>query len=490
MIAIELEHKPKEALERSRALLDAQKAVHVSHGAPTYEERMGRLLRLWKLLYENKDAIAAALNKDYGNRPDQLSMAADVGGSIAPIKHIRSKLKSLMKSSKRGTTVPFNLFGARSHVQYQPKGSVGVIAPWNFPVVLLAGPLAWIMAAGNRVVLKPSEHAPETAHLLAELFAKYFSEEEVAVVLGDGEVAAGFCGLPWDHLLYTGGTSIASHVMRAAADNLVPVTLELGGKSPVIVGKDADLDHVAERVMLGKTFNAGQICIAPDYAMMDDSKVDEFVNKAKDKVAEMFPTMVDNPDYGAIINQRHYERVKDMIEDARNKGAEVIQVNPANENFDQQPHRKIPPTFIKRPTDDMLVMQEEIFGPVLPVVSTKDADEAIARVNASDRPLALYYFGDDVAEKDKVLERTTSGGVTVNDVITHMQQQELPFGGVGHSGQGSWQGEEGFRTFSHAKAVHSAMKWDPLKLAKMLIPPYGKELDKAMSMIVPKPPAS
>ena len=385
-----------------------------------------------------------------------------------------------MRPEKRKTTPAIlGLFGAKAEVRYQPKGVVGVISPWNFPVNLTFAPLAGILAAGNRAMIKPSEFTPATSELMRTMFAGAFSEEEIAVVTGGPEVGEAFSRLAFDHLIFTGATSIARHVMKAAAENLVPVTLELGGKSPVILGKSADLKVAAARVMNGKTLNAGQICLAPDYVLAPKDQVEGFVAAARASVETMFPTIKDNPDYTAIIAQRHYDRITGYIEDARAKGARVIELKPEGEDLSQQPHRKIAPTLILEPTDDMKVMQEEIFGPVLPVKSYQTLDEALDYVNGHDRPLGLYYFGDDAAEQETVLSRTTAGGVTVNDVIMHVAQEDLPFGGVGPSGMGSYHGLDGFREFSHRKAVFSQMKKDigPLK---MLRPPFGPGIRKML----------
>jgi coniferyl-aldehyde dehydrogenase len=385
-----------------------------------------------------------------------------------------------MRPEKRKPTPAIlGLFGAKAEVRFQPKGVVGVISPWNFPVNLTFAPLAGILAAGNRAMIKPSEFTPATSELMQTMFAGAFSEEEIAVVTGGPEVGEAFSRLAFDHLIFTGATSVARHVMRAAAENLVPVTLELGGKSPVILGKSADLKVAAARVMNGKTLNAGQICLAPDYVLAPKDQVEGFVAAARASVATMFPTIKDNPDYTSIIAQRHYDRITGYIDDARAKGARVIELKPEGEDLSQQPHRKIAPTLILDPTDDMKVMQEEIFGPVLPVKSYETLDEALAYVNGRDRPLGLYYFGDDPAEREEVLSRTTAGGVTVNDVVMHVAQEDLPFGGVGPSGMGSYHGVDGFREFSHRKAIFSQMKKDigPLK---MLRPPYGPGIRKML----------
>jgi coniferyl-aldehyde dehydrogenase len=362
-------------------------------------------------------------------------------------------------------------------VRFQPKGVVGVISPWNFPVNLTFAPLAGILAAGNRAMIKPSEFTPATSDLMARMFGSVFSEEEIAVIVGGPDVGQAFSSLAFDHLIFTGATSIARHVMRAAAENLVPVTLELGGKSPVILGRSADLATAAARIMNGKTLNAGQICLAPDYVLAADDQVDAFVGHARAAVSRMFPTVRDNPDYTSVVNQRHYDRISGYVADARAKGATVVELKPEGEDFSQQEHRKIPPTLILDATDDMKVMQEEIFGPVLPVKRYKTVDDALAYINAHDRPLGLYYFGDDAAEQEKVLAGTTSGGVTINDVIFHIAQEELPFGGVGPAGMGAYHGRDGFLEFSHKKAVYSQLKKDIGPLVQ-LRPPYGAGIRK------------
>ena len=461
-----------------RAVLERQKAAHLGDGPWTAEQRIARLDRCIQLLIDHRRAFEEALNEDFGNRSREQTALTDVAGSIGPLKHARDHVRRWMRTERRRTTpAVLGLFGAKAEVRYQPKGVVGVISPWNFPVQLTFGPLAGVLAAGNRAMIKPSEFTPATSDLLARLFADAFPEEEIAVVTGGPEVGAAFAGLPFDHLIFTGATAIARHVMRAAAENLVPVTLELGGKSPVILSRSADLKLAADRIMAGKTLNAGQICLAPDYVLAPEESLGAFVDHAKAAVARMYPTIKDNPDYTAIIAQRHYERIQGYLEDARSKGAEIVEINPAGENFTQQEHRKIPPTLVLNPSDDMRIMQEEIFGPVMPVKGYGRVEEATNYVNAHDRPLGLYWFGADEGERERVLARTTSGGVTVNDVIFHVAQEDLPFGGIGPSGMGSYHGHDGFREFSHRKSVYHQLKKDIGPLAAMR-PPYGAAIRK------------
>lgn len=456
-----------------QSILDRQKRSYLAEGVVTVEQRIDRIDRAISALQKHGDRLIEAMNADFGNRPAKQSKMTDIDGSIGPLKHAKKHVRQWMRPEKRKIQFPLNILGSRGRVIYQPLGVVGCISPWNFPVQLTFSPLAGIFAAGNRTMIKPSEYTPATSEAMKAAFEEAFDIEEVAVFTGGPEVGAAFSGLPFDHLLFTGATSIARHVMRAAAENLVPVTLELGGKSPVIVGESADMELTAGNVMAGKTLNAGQICLAPDYVMLPESRADDFVAAARASVTKMFPDIKDNPDYASIVNERHYERLTGYIDDARQKGAEVIEINPADEDFSQQQHHRIPPTLIMNPTDDMSVMQEEIFGPILPVKKYTSISETIDYVNDHPRPLGLYYFGADESEEEKVLTHTTSGGVTVNDVVMHVAMEDLPFGGVGPSGMGSYHGYDGFKQFSHAKAIYSQSK-TVSKLASSMRPPYKK----------------
>lgn len=379
---------------------------------------------------------------------------------------------------------PLGLLGARAEVRYQPLGVVGIMSPWNFPVYLSLGPLSGVLAAGNRAIIKPSEVAPACAEVIADVVRKAFDESEVAVVTGGPEVGSAFTHLPFDHLIFTGGTAIGRHVMRAAADNLVPVTLELGGKCPVIVGKGANMQDVAVKVMNAKCMNAGQICLAPDYILVPAERRTELVDALRTAVSGMFDGLRDNPDYTSVVNERHRKRLQGYLDDARAKGAEIVELNPKGESFEGQKANKMPPMLVLNATEDMTIAKEEIFGPPMLIRTYDGIDEAIRSVNAGDRPLALYYFGHDTEERERVLSRTTSGGVTVNDVMMHIVQDDLPFGGVGPSGMGAYHGREGFVTFSHARSVFTQTKIDAL--AKMLRPPYGARFRSFVgSMIKP-----
>jgi len=459
-----------------RRLLEKQRAACVRDGLPSAEIRIERLDKSIDLLCTHSDALCAAMSADFGHRSTDQSRFSDIGSSIETLKHAKKKLRSWMRPEKRATMFPLGLFGARAAVHYQPKGVIGIISPWNFPVNLTFAPLAGVLAAGNRAMIKPSEFTAQTSALMAELIAKYYEQDEVAVVTGGPDVGAEFTSLPFDHMLFTGATSIAYDVMRAAADNLVPVTLELGGKSPVIISESADIPKAALRIMSGKTLNAGQICLAPDYVFLPKGKESEFVEAAKSAVTAMFPDgLRDNDDYTSIINKRHLDRLNSYLEDARDKGGDVIALNPGDEDFSQQPHHKMVPHIVVNASDDMLVMQDEVFGPILPLRTYNNVPETVTYINRKPRPLGLYYFGSDTTERDYVLDNTTSGGVTVNDVFFHIAQENLPFGGIGPSGMGAYHGKEGFDEFSHKKAVYTQPGAD---LFAIIRPPYGDKFRK------------
>jgi coniferyl-aldehyde dehydrogenase len=462
-----------------RNILDRQKAAHIKDGPPSAERRIDWMDRAIALVVDNQKEIAEALASDFGHRSHEATLLTDVMGSIGPLKHAKKHVRQWMKPEKRKPQFPLNLLGAKARIEFQPLGVIGIISPWNFPINLTWAPLAGVFAAGNRAMIKPSEFTPATSELMARMIRSAYDETEVAVITGGPAVGEAFSKQPFDHLLFTGATSIAYHVMRAAAENLVPLTLELGGKSPVIVSKSAKMGEAAAKIMNGKTLNAGQICLAPDYVFVPEGKVDEFVSEATKSIKKMFPTLKDNPDYTSVINQRHYDRINGYLDDARSKGAKIVEINPANEDFSQQQAHRIPPTLVLNPTDDMKIMQDEIFGPVLPVKTYRDVSETIGYINGHARPLGLYYFGEDKAEERRVLDRTTSGGVTVNDVIMHVSMEDLPFGGVGPSGMGSYHGVDGFKTFSHAKAIYVQAK--AKMVAEMFRPPYGEKTRKLLA---------
>jgi len=364
-----------------------------------------------------------------------------------------------------------------NHVEYQPLGVVGVISPWNYPVNLSLMPVVTAIAAGNRVMLKPSNFAPATNAVLASVISEIFSEDRVAVVEGDG---AAFSGLPFDHLVFTGSSAVGRLVMKAASDNLVPVTLELGGKSPTIVAKGHVRDRTVSSIVFGKLLSGGQTCIAPDYALVHESEIETFVNTYDRLVKAAYPEGPTSKDYTSIVNDKQYATLLDLVEDAREHGAVIMEVGHRPEDAARRPHT-IAPTVVLGVTDDMRIAHEEIFGPILPIFPYRDIDEAIEYVNARPRPLALYYFGDDDADRRKVLDRTTSGNVTINGTIMHVGQDDLPFGGIGESGMGQYHGIEGFRTLSHAKGVFVQGRWNSINLLR---PPFGKRADALLNFFL------
>ena len=471
--------------ENMNDVLNIQKKKFIKDGPPSINLRVDRLNRLTSMLVENRYAFTEALSSDFGSRSQNASLMTDVYTVLPEITNAIKNIKRWTKDEKRSSNMPFSLFGAKSYIRYEPLGTIGMISPWNFPVNLAFGPLASIFAAGNQVMHKPSELTPETAALMKELCDKAYDQDEFATFLGGPETGEAFSKLNFDHLLYTGSGNVGKHVMNAAAQNLVPVTLELGGKSPVVVGNSADIKASAKRVMFGKTMNAGQICLAPDYVMVHKDKKDEFITEAEKAVADYYPNIKNNDDYTSIINERHFDRLNGLIDDAREKGATINQINPSNEDFSQQEFFKIPPTIITDTSDDMRVMKEEIFGPILPVLEYTDVEEALDTINSKDRPLGLYYFGTDKNEQSNVLDNTSSGGVTINNVVGHIQQQDLPFGGVGPSGMGRYHSQDGFKNFSNARAVFKDVPFFMDNLAfGMIRPPYKEGFENFIKKIL------
>ena len=465
------------------AVLRKQRAAHNQMRPEPMALRKDRIQRAMKLLTDHAEDLCKVMAADFGNRSPHQSMITDIAGTVNFGKYCLKHMDKWSRAEKRHIQFPLGLLGAKAEVRYEPKGVVGILSPWNFPVNLSFGPLMQIFAAGNRAMIKPSEFTEKTSLLTKELVEEYFTPDECAVFTGGPEVAAAFSELPFDHLIFTGSTATGRRVMESAAKNLVPVTLELGGKSPVFMGESADFAKAGERVALGKMMNAGQICLAPDYLYVPESKQDEAIHGVWQGTANMYPTLLDNEDYASVVTDRHFDRLQDLVADARDKGAEVIEVNPGNEDFSNTNARKMPLTILKNVTDDMKAMQEEIFGPVLPVKTYGHIDEAIGYVNEHDRPLGLYYFGQNADEREKVLTKTISGGVTVNDVIFHVSMEDLPFGGVGPSGMGSYHGVEGFREFSHARSIYTQPKIDVAKLGGFK-PPYGPATEKAVKTMM------
>lgn len=472
--------------QRMKDTLEMQRADYLKEGVVTAETRIDRLQRGVDVLVKHNARIVDALNSDFTCRPREVTLLTDVGAGIAPMKHAIKHLRSWMKSEKRPSMFPLNLLGARSRIEYQPLGVVGIIAPWNFPVNMVFAPLAGVLAAGNRAMIKPSEFTPATSALMAEMIAEAYDPKEIAMFDGGAEVGQAFSSLPFDHMIFTGATSIARHILAAAARNLVPVTLELGGKSPVVISRSADLEKSMGRIMMGKTMNAGQICLAPDYLLVPEEKLHEVIAAAQKAVGQMFPKILDNPQYTSVINDRHYQRLNGYLAEAAERGQKVIPINPGNEDFStQQGTMKIPPTLIPEPADDLRMMEEELFGPLLPIRTYSNFEETITYINSKPRPLAAYYFGDDKQEELSLTSRTTSGGMCINDVVMQVAQEDLPFGGVGPSGMGAYHGLKGFQTFSHAKSVFRQTSFNVAKLGGML-PPYGKATEGTIKMQLKK----
>ena len=455
--------------DRLRAAADADPA-------PEWSVRRRRLEALAAMLHDHAGEWCEAIAADFGQRPQQETRLLEVFPSLEAVRHALRHGRGWMRDRRRATSLWF--LPGSSRVIHQPLGVVGIIAPWNYPLYLAAGPLVAALAAGNRAMLKLSEFTPRTGELFASLAARHFADDEVAVVTGDASLAAAFSQLPFDHLLFTGSTAVGHHVMRAAAANLTPVTLELGGKSPAIVDRDADLAHAAERIVFGKMLNAGQTCIAPDYALVPAERVDGFIAAAQAAAARLYPSLATSPDYTSIINDRHYARLDGLLGDAVKLGARAVPLTAASP---EPAARRFPPVTLTGVDDAMQVMHEEIFGPLLPVVPFDTLDQAIAYVSARPRPLALYYFGRDAASIEQVLRRTHSGGVTLNDVILHIAQDDLPFGGVGASGMGHYHGRDGFLAFSKTRGVFCQSRVNGIGLFS---PPYGTRFERLIRLLL------
>ena len=454
--------------EALAVLLARQRAAFLRDGPPSLVERRANLKKLRAAVLARKADLEAALDADFGHRSRHETAIMEVLPLTWGIDFLHKNLRRFMRRERRRVALPMRF--ARADVEYQPLGVIGIVAPWNYPLSLALMPLATALAAGNRAMIKPSELTPATSAVLVALVTETFSEDEVTVVTGDASIGAAFAALPFDHLFFTGSTAVGRAVMRAASEHLVPVTLELGGKSPVLVDRGQPLDRVAADIVYGKLANAGQTCVAPDYVVLHEGDVDGFVEAWGRAVAAFYPDGPASQDYTSIVSARHYDRLRGLLDDAQAKGARVVETGPSPERAKDRAHT-LPPTLVFNVHGDMRIMQEEIFGPVLPIVTYRNLDEAIAFVNARPRPLALYYFGSSATNRTRVLTRTTSGGVTINGTILHYVQDDLPFGGVGASGFGAYHGIEGFRAFSHQKAVFDVGRWNG---GALLRPPFGR----------------
>jgi len=454
-----------------KALTDTylqQKEYFTNNTYPSYQERIGDLTTLKAILIDNQDAFINAMSQDFGHRSADDTRIGDILTTVMGINYAIKKLKQWMKPEKKHIGILFQ--PAKGEVIYQPKGVVGIIAPWNYPLFLTLGPLTTALAAGNTAMIKMSEYTPNTNSLLAKLMANAFPTEKVAIVCGEADMAAIFSSVAFDHLFFTGSTGVGKLVMKAAAENLVPVTLELGGKSPTIIDNDIDIKTAVSRLILGKTLNSGQTCVAPDYIFCPHNKIDELIQAFKDYYQNMYPNVQENDDCTCIINDAQKARIDSLLVNAKEQGANII---PLAQDSQNSQSRKMPLTLLTNIHDDMTIMQQEIFGPLLPIIGYDDVSEAITYINNKPRPLALYICSFNKAFQQQILLNTHAGGVCINDAAFHVANDDLPFGGIGASGMGQYHGNEGFKTFSHGKTVLSRGR---INLGTLLFPPFGNKI--------------
>lgn len=466
---LETSQQLSDLLKQHRKATDEQGVVDV-------DTRKRRLQTAIDLLVDHHEELCAAIDKDFGGRHTGFSLMNDILGSLGSLKHARDNLEQWVGSESRQVFSPYDQMGAQAWVQYKPKGTVGIMGTWNAPLFTLFSPLASVLSAGNRAVLKPSEVVPHTAQVLAKIVAECFDPLDVAVITGGVEVSQAFAGMPFDHLVFTGSTEVGKKIMRAAADNLVPVTLELGGKSPVIISETADVREAARRLAIAKGMNGGQLCISPDRIYVPVAAQDEFVSAFCETYSALYPTVEDNPDFTAVVNVQHLARVAGYVAQAQEEGAEVVRC----------PDVPVPAVGRKHPLSIVInppllsdIMQQEIFGPALVLLTYSDVKHVVQEINQGERPLALYYFGEDEAEQNYVLNHTLSGGVTLNDALMHAAMEEAPFGGVGASGMGHYHGRDGFLEFSHARTVFKSAPVDPRGEWGML-PPFSEHFTPGM----------
>ncbi|MEJ6706009.1 MAG: coniferyl aldehyde dehydrogenase [Pseudomonadales bacterium] len=483
MSITEHDNVTKLEIQNLTALLKLQRSKFRAEGEVTYATRIDRLKRLKALIIENKTEFAKTTKREFGGaRSYEFSLFSEFASKVEAIDYSMKHLKEWMKPEKRKTNKPMNFLGGKSQVRHFPKGVVGIISPWNLPFGLTVAPLTSALAAGNRALLKPSEFVPETAALFADVIPKYFSEDEVAVVTGGAAISQRFAELPFDHLLFTGSTRVGAQVMQSAAKNLVPVTLELGGKSPVIIGRSAKLDLAGTRLTFGKLLNGGQLCLSPDYVVVPKELEEQLIARVIHETESMYPNITENEDYAGVINERHFARLQNYIDDAVAKGAKLTIVG-ADKTRASKDNRRMPLHILQNVNEDMLVMHEEIFGPVLPVMTYSDVAEVPDMIEPRRNPLAMYYFGKDKREQEYLLTHVPSGGVCVNDITLHYVQEDLPFGGVGASGMGAYHGPEGFRSLSHARAIYSQTMIDVLPIVGAR-PPFGEKFRKNISKVL------
>jgi|SRR5688572_7290150 coniferyl-aldehyde dehydrogenase len=462
------------AENEAQRIFKRQREAYLAHPYPSYEERIASLKALERVLVDNASAVAEAINADFGHRAFEESMMVEIFATVDGIRDARKRLRKWMRPQRRH--ISFMFATGSNRVIPQPKGIVGIVSPWNYPLFLTAGPLTSVLAAGNRAMIKMASNSQHLCRLLAEKFRSVFPEEQVAIL--PGVRAQDFSTLPYDHIIFTGSADAGRTVMRSAAENLTPVTLELGGKSPTIVCDDFDVAEAASRILYAKYINAGQTCLAPDYVLLPEGKRDAFVAAAQRIMPERYPD-TNQRSYTSVIDERSYRRLRATLEDARQKGARIVPLVPDAPFNDQL--RKFPPHLVLDVTDDMVVMQEEIFGPLLPVKTYRTLDEVIGYVNAKDRPLGFYVFTHDKAVEERLLYSTISGGVSINSCMLHAAQHDMPFGGVGASGIGHYHGYEGFLEFSKLRPV---FKTPRLYTLGMFYPPYTDKHRRILNFLI------
>jgi len=447
-----------------KEIFEMQRQAYLNSPFPEEKLRKQQLTALKKSLLKHKDRLVKAISADFGCRSADESLLADILTTVMCIDHALKHLRDWMQPQSRSVSLIFQ--PAKARIMYQPLGVVGIMAPWNYPIYLTLGPLVGAIAAGNRVMIKPSEFCPYTNRILKQILADAFSKDEVCLIEGDAQVSAEFSQIPFDHILFTGSTNIGKKVMAAAAQNLTPVTLELGGKSPAIIAKDVSADFAVERILYGKCLNAGQTCVAPDYILCPEDKIEDLIESFKSRFTQLYPN-VGNGDYTSVINEQQYQRLQSWLDDAVDKGAQVIPLSePSKSKI-----RSMPLQLLTNVNHTMKVMQEEIFGPILPIIGYNSLKQALKMIHSQPRPLALYLFTHNKKLKNHILHETHSGGVCVNDTVAHFAQVDLPIGGIGASGMGIYHAQEGFSTFSQAKPIFKRGK---INSAKMAFPPYNK----------------
>ncbi|MGY0312604.1 coniferyl aldehyde dehydrogenase [Alteromonas macleodii] len=459
--------------EMSR-LLEKQKEAYLTSPLPSKDERIDKLNKLNDALFEFKDRLIRAVSVDFSHRSESETLMLEIIPLLEGIAYNRKRIRKWMKPEKRHS--PITLLPAKVEVYYQPVGVVGIVVPWNFPIFLGLSPLIGAISAGNKAMIKTSEFAPQTSAIIKQMLASVFHESEVTVIEGEVEVSRAFTSLPFDHLVFTGATNVGKQVMKSAAENLTPVTLELGGKSPAIIHNSFPIKEAASRLAFGKALNAGQVCVSPDYIMCPEGQEHELAKAFVDIFSTRYPNIRNNADYTAIISERQLARLNNIIKDAEEKGATIITINPADETFEGT--RKMPMTLMLNVNDDMLVMQEEIFGPILPILTYTGIKDALNYISAKDRPLALYYFDWDKKRADEVMQSTHSGGACINDSMTHVMVDDIPFGGIGASGMGHYHGHEGFLNFSKAKGI---VRKGRINTIDFIAPPWNNTMFRLLS---------